>query len=504
MTKAKPVAEYISLKNSNLATSSNVSLERQVREAISEKTGKRPSVPLSVLETLCNLDLSKGYSACLLQYFEQSKVVAVHRTQDVCYGIAIDLGSTTIVLYLVDLTNHSIEDTLAFSNPQKDFGDDILSRIIFAQRKNGLATLKARTVSSINDAIHEITHKNGITAQDVYFITIAGNTTMCHLLLGLDPSGICREPYKPVANSFDVVSSIEMGIDAHKEADIYLFPNVGSYFGGDLLAGIVASGMYHNDEISILVDVGTNAEVVLGNKDWLVACAGAAGPALEGGILSCGMSAREGAIEKVWLQDGTIQYLTIANKKPVGICGSGVIDLISTMFTAGMLDKTGKLQHEHPLFSHNFRKISDSWAYVVANEAETAHQKPVYITQQDIKSFIRSKAAMYAILEVITESVGISFNDIERFYVAGAFGSHINPVSAMTIGMLPKLDLERFQVIGNSAGKGAVKLLLDASLMEQTEAIRDRITYLEMNARGDFMTKLTAAMFLPHTDESRF
>ncbi len=503
MATNRPVAECIFLK-SNISSLSNVSLERHVREAVCTETGSIPMMPVSVLAKLGDCDLSMGFFACLVQSFGRNKIAEIKITQGACYGIAVDLGSTTVVLYLVDLSKAFVVDTLAFLNPQRDFGEDILSRIIFSHRHNGLETLKSRILSAINDAISAITQKNGVSAQDVFFVSVAGNTTMCHLFLGLDPSGICREPYRPVANSFDIMTSLEAGLDVHKEAGVYIFPNIGSYFGGDLIAGIVASGMHERDEISILVDVGTNAEVVLGNKDWLVASAGAAGPALEGGILACGMSARQGAIEKVWLEHDEIRYLTIGGKKPLGICGSGVIDLIATMFSAGLLDKTGKLQPDCRTFSHKFRKLSDGWAFIVALEDETETAMPVYITQNDIKSFIRSKAAMYAILEVITESVGIDFDDIERFYVAGAFGSHINPVSAMTIGMLPELGIERFNVIGNSAGSGAVKLLVDASIMDQAEAIRDRITYLEMNARGDFMDKLTAAMFLPHTDGNRF
>jgi uncharacterized 2Fe-2S/4Fe-4S cluster protein (DUF4445 family) len=254
----------------------------------------------------------------------------------------------------------------------------------------------------------------------------------------------------------------------------------------------------------MLVDMGTNAEVVLGNRDWLVACAGAAGPALEGGILSCGMSAQPGAIDRVDMDPNSlaVMFHTKDGEAPKGLCGSGIIDLLAAMFMAGLVDSTGRLvvDRDNP----RLQQLNGEWIYVVADPHETGHGKPVYISQSDIKNLIRSKGAMYTILNVVTQSVGIDFKDIETFYVAGAFGNYIDPQKAVIIGMLPDIPLERFKVLENAAGTGAVEALKNRNTGKEVEEICDRITYLEMNVRGDFMNQLTASLFLPHTDLSRF
>ena len=419
------------------------------------------------------------------------------------YGLAIDLGSTSVVFYLVNLETGKIIQTISRENPQRQHGEDILDRIMFAGR-GGLDILQREALDLINSAIQELTADPGLNPESIYYCTVAGNTTMCHFLLALDPSHICKEPYIPAVNSFDLVRPEELGINMHPQGFIYVLPNVGSYFGGDLLAGILSSGMFHKEEISILVDVGTNAEVVLGNRDWLVACAGAAGPALEGGILSCGMRAQEGAIERIEIspEDLSVKYKTIGDSPARGLCGSAIIDLLAEMFRAGLVDQTGKLMVQRD--PQRMRQIQDEWAYVVADESETATGKPVYITQSDIKNLIRSKGAMYTILNVVIQSVGLTFDDIDNFFVAGAFGNYIDPKKAITIGMLPDIPLEKFKGLGNSAGMGAVKVLLDRNSRKELQEICERITYLEMNVRGDFMNQLTGALFLPHTDLSRF
>ena len=419
------------------------------------------------------------------------------------FGLAIDLGSTSVVFYLVDLETGGIRKTVSLENPQRQHGEDILDRIIFAGR-GGLETLQAEVLELVNRAVAELCRDEGISPESIYYCTVAGNTTMCHFLLALDPSHICKEPYIPAANSFDLIRPGELGININRRGYIHVLPNVGSYFGGDLLAGILSSEMFQREEISMLVDVGTNAEVVLGNRDWLVACAGAAGPALEGGILSCGMRAQEGAIERVKIspEDLSVEYKTIGDVPPRGLCGSAIIDLLAEMFRAGLVEQTGKLITGRD--PGRMRQIQEEWAYVVADEDETDTGRPVYITQSDIKNLIRSKGAMYTILNVVIQSVGINFEDIDNFFVAGAFGNYIDPENAITIGMLPDVPTERFKGLGNSAGKGAVKTLLDRKARKELHAICERITYLEMNVRGDFMNQLTGALFLPHTDLSRF
>lgn len=484
----------------------NRSHEKRLRDYLEDKTGRKILIPLPISRKISTLLPESGYKiqTVLTAYKESWAVAEVVPLTDTLpvFSIAIDLGSTSIVIYLVDPLSGETLRTLSMENPQRGYGEDILDRILFACRKDGLETLRKKSLNLINSGISEVCRASAISEADIYYISIAGNTTMCHFLLGLDPSGICKEPYIPAANSFDLMYASEVEINGHPRARLYCFPNTGSYFGGDLLAGIYSTGIHQSEEISMLVDVGTNAEVLLGNRDWMVACAGAAGPALEGGILACGMTAAPGAIERVEFDknSGKIHFKTINDLPPRGLCGSGIIDLLAAIFRAGIVDQTGKLDSE----AKSVVNINGEAAYIIANETITHESKPVYITQSDIKNLIRSKGAMYTILNVVIESVGITFNDIENFYVAGAFGNYISPEKAVLIGMLPDIPLNRFKGLGNAAGKGAIRSLLDRSTPNEIDSICEKITYLEMNTRGDFMNKLTASLFLPHTDISKF
>ncbi len=507
MTGREPAVEKRTLPLPEPGLGDNRSPEKRLRDSLGNFYSEPVFIPLETARKLpkvlkqgdFNVDAVAVFGKCGWNVAE----VSPSGTLSGIYGMAIDLGSTSVVFYLADLETGETVRTLSLENPQREHGEDILDRILFAGR-GGLSTLQKEAVDLINKAVTELTEKEGISADSIYYCTVAGNTTMCHFLLALDPSHICREPYIPAVNKFDLLRPAELGIRMHPQGLIYVLPNVGSYFGGDLLAGILASGMFQEEKISMLVDVGTNAEVVLGNKDWLVACAGAAGPALEGGILSCGMRAQEGAVERIRISPDnfSVRYETIGGTPPRGLCGSAIIDLLAEMFRAGLVDPTGKLMPDKA--PERFRKIDEEWAFVVADEVETGTGRPVYITQSDIKNLIRSKGAMYTILNVVIQSVGITFQDIDNFYVAGAFGNYIDPENAITIGMLPDVALETFKGLGNSAGMGAVKVLLDRNARKELDEICERITYLEMNVRGDFMNQLTGALFLPHTDLSRF
>jgi uncharacterized 2Fe-2S/4Fe-4S cluster protein (DUF4445 family) len=279
---------------------------------------------------------------------------------------------------------------------------------------------------------------------------------------------------------------------------------VGSYFGGDLIAGILATGMRRRDDLSLLVDVGTNAEVVLGNRDWLIACAGAAGPALEGGVVERGMMAVPGAIDRVRIDPDSYEltYTVIDGRRPVGICGSGLIDLIAEMFQAGLLTIQGKINTD--LDCPRIQETADGPAFVVALEEETGDGRDLMVTQIDIGILLKSKAAMYTILNVICNKVGVSLQDLAHFYVAGAFGNHIDPKMAITIGMLPDLPLAVFEALGNTAGRGAAMLLLDRSLFEDIDEVCRQITYVELNVNMELMNEFRGATFLPHTDPKLF
>lgn len=335
-------------------------------------------------------------------------------------------------------------------------------------------------------------------------MAVAGNTAMTHLLLGLTPRWMIREPYIPVTNRPGTIMAAELGIRVHPTARALIFPNVGSYFGGDLIAGILHADMDQREETAILVDVGTNAEVVLGNRHWMMACAGAAGPALEGGVTRMGTTAGPGVIDRIAIDPDTldVDLHTIDEQPPRGICGSGVIDLAAALFRSAMIDIRGKLLPGR--CGDRLRMIDGLGHLVVVPADRSATGRDLCITQADLDSLIRSKAAMYTILETITASVGIQQSDLETFFVAGTFGAYIDPVSAITIGMIPDLPRERYRSLGNSSLGGATRVLADAAAFDRIDRIRDGITYLELNVNQEFMNRFSAAKFLPHTDTSRF
>ena len=427
-----------------------------------------------------------------------------HDLSDPVLGIAVDLGTSRVVLRLVDLVNRNILGETAFNNPQIEIGPDILARIHFAGRTDGLEKLNGLIISGINRQIKKLCDQNDHLPENIYLMTMAGNTAMTHLFMGIDPRWMIREPYIPAVNRPGVYKAKDLGIMLHPASRVFIFPNVGSYFGGDLIAGILYAGLHKEEETGVLVDVGTNAEVVVGNRHWLIACAGAAGPALEGGATRMGMMAAPGAIDQVEIDGKTHDFRlhTIDEKPPVGICGSGVIDLAAQLFLCGMIDFRGRLKPS--VCGDRCINKDGLWHLTVVPADLSATHGDLTISQADIDSLIRSKAAMYTILETITGTVGIHLNDIRKFYVAGTFGSFIKPESAITIGMIPDLPADCYQALGNSSLEGAAMLLRRPECMDDIDEIQNRITYLELNVNQDFMNRFSAAKFLPHTDTSLF
>jgi len=419
-------------------------------------------------------------------------------------GLAVDLGTTRVVLRLLDLATGATLAASAFDNPQEKVGPDILARIHFAEKESGLNELNEQIVSGLNSAIAHLCDSQKLEPQHIYALAVAGNTTMTHLFMGLNPRWIIREPYIPVVNVPGIMKAEALGLRVHPRARVLIFPNIGSYFGGDLIAGILFSEIHKTSRTGILVDVGTNAEVVLGNKNWLIACAGAAGPALEGGVTRMGMTAGPGVIDQISLETDTLEFNihTIDDLPPKGICGSGVIDLAARLFQAGMIDVRGKLVPA--VCGSRIKEIEGLLHLVLVPAKSSATGYDLTISQTDLDSLIRSKAAMYTILETITASVGIAPQDLESFYVAGTFGSFINPASAIAIGMLPDLPLDRYKPLGNSSLGGATLALQSDKYHDEIDQIRERITYLELNVNQDFMNRFSAAKFLPHTNTNLF
>ncbi len=419
-------------------------------------------------------------------------------------GLAVDLGTTRISLRLVDMETEKAVGETTIDNPQIAIGPDILTRIHHAALPDGARALQQSVIDALNGALGELCAGGGFAPEDVLAVSLAGNTAMTHLLLGLDCRWMIREPYIPAVNRPPVLAATDVGLRCHPAARMFVFPNVGSYFGGDLIAGIFHSGLHRRTETAILVDVGTNAEVVLGNRDWLMACAGAAGPALESGVTRFGMAAAEGVIDRVAWDESASEMVwhTIGDGPPRGICGSGLIDLAAVLFRAGMIDIRGRLVASG--CGRRFKVIDDLAHLVVVPGQKTQTGEDLMIGQADIDSLIRSKAAMYTILETITTTMGLSLAELPAFYVAGTFGVFIDPVSAVTIGMLPDLPLERFIPLGNSSLEGATRMLTHPGSLAEIDRIRDGITYLELNVNQDFMNRFSAAKFIPHTNRALF
>ncbi len=422
----------------------------------------------------------------------------------VCAGLAVDLGTTRVVLRLLDLATGRPLAESAFDNPQETIGPDILSRIHFVEKEDGLKHLNDLMISGLNSAIADLCTSQNLQREHIYALAVAGNTTMTHLFMNLNPRWLIREPYIPVVNNPGVIKAETLGLQINPMARVLIFPNIGSYFGGDLIAGVLFSRIYQSAQTCMLVDVGTNAEVVLGNENWLIACAGAAGPALEGGVTRMGMTAGPGVIDQISVDPDSLEFNmhTIDDLPPSGICGSGVIDLAAQLFLSGMIDVRGKLLPA--VCGPKIKKIDDLLHLVVVPAENSATGADLTVSQADLDSLMRSKAAMYTILETITGSVGIKPHELESFFVAGTFGSFINPESAIAIGMLPDLPRNRYQSLGNSSLGGATLALQSDACHDEIDRIRERITYLELNVNQDFMNRFSAAKFLPHTNTSLF
>jgi uncharacterized 2Fe-2S/4Fe-4S cluster protein (DUF4445 family) len=417
------------------------------------------------------------------------------------FGLAIDIGTTTVVAQLIDLHSKRIVDVEASLNQQSSYGEDVISRMIYACNRDGLRTLTDAVIRTINELIEPLVKRANISHNDITCLIAAGNTIMTHLLLGLEPCFIRVEPYIPTAGRFPQVRAKELGIKANSGALLHCMPCVSSYIGGDITAGVLACGMSDQPQLSALIDVGTNGEIVIGNKDWLVCCSASAGPAFEGTGIKCGMRAVKGSVEKIKIERERVDYETIGGTTARGICGSGLIDLIAELLLMGIIDQSGKfIDFTHP----NVRVVDDIPEFVVVREGETESGYAVVITQDDIANLIKSKGAILAAMKVLLESLGMSFSELDNIYVAGGFGAHLNIEKAIFIGLLPDIPRERIRFIGNSALAGARLSLLSAAGYLKAENIARQMTYYELSVHPEFMNEFVAALFLPHTQMDLF
>jgi uncharacterized 2Fe-2S/4Fe-4S cluster protein (DUF4445 family) len=416
---------------------------------------------------------------------------------------AIDIGTTTVSLWLVDLVSGKVMAQAADYNGQIARGEDVISRIVYAGR-NGGGDLQERVVETINRLCQAACQQAGAAPQAVVKATVAGNPTMLHLLLGIPADSIRLAPFVPAVNLPGAITARELGLDFCPEAPIDCLPGVASYVGADITAGVLSSGMAESDELTLFIDVGTNGEIVLGNRDWLMTCACSAGPAFEGAGVKDGMRATTGAVDEVWVNavTGEPHVHVIGGGKPRGICGSGLIALVAELFLAGILDKGGNLNLTFP--SARVRPSEHGGEYVLVWAAESERGEDIVLTRVDVDNLLRAKAAIYAGFSILADKVGLSLEDVGRMAIGGSFGRYINIEKAVQIGLLPDLAWEKFQFLGNTSIKGAYLVLLGE---KERQTIRDtaaRMTYVELCADNTFYEAFTSALFLPHTDTTRF
>jgi uncharacterized 2Fe-2S/4Fe-4S cluster protein (DUF4445 family) len=423
---------------------------------------------------------------------------------DPLWAIAVDIGTTTVSLWLVDLVTGKVKAHAAEYNGQIARGEDVISRIVYASKNGGGEELQRQVVSTINKLSDTACKRAHAKSREIVKATIAGNSTMIHLLLGLPASSIRLSPFVTTVNQPPPSMSHEIGFNFAPDAVIDCLPGVASYVGADITSGVLSSGLDKTEKITLFIDIGTNGEIVLGNRDWLVTCACSAGPAFEGAGVVCGMRATTGAIEEVWINETTLepQYRVIGGGKPVGLCGSALIALVSEMFLSTILDKSGNINVALP--TNRVREGDHGSEYVVAWANETENGKDIVITHVDIDNLMRAKAAIYAGYSVLAEQVGMTLENVQQMIIGGSFGKHINVEKAIQIGLLPDMPWEKFHFLGNTSIKGAYLALLETSQRERISDISKRMTYIELSADNTFYEAFTSALFLPHTDISKF
>ena len=422
------------------------------------------------------------------------------------WAVAMDIGTTSNVVWLVDLISGEVMTQKADYNGQIARGEDVISRIIYASKnENGLEELQRLVLETFNRLLQEAAEERGISTDQIYKAVVAGNSTMLHLFAGIPPETIRMMPFITVVNQLPPFEAHQVGLHINPAATVDCLPGIASYVGADITAGVISSGMCEDEqELTLFVDVGTNGEMVLGDCTWLIACACSAGPAFEGAGVVDGMRATAGAIEEVWVDPETYKatYRVIGDEKPRGLCGSGLISLMAEMFVAGLIDKSGNIDLE--LDTDRVREGEHGAEYVIAWGDTTETGRDIVITNVDLNNLMRAKAAIYAGFSILARSVGLSLDVVERVLIGGAFGQYIDVEKAIQIGLLPDMPYDSFEFLGNTSVRGAYMALISREKRERVAKVGEMMTYLELSADNTFFDEFNAAMFLPHTDASKF
>ena len=478
----------------------------RIRQALTQMGYRNVTIPLPVLQQLYPLCRDAGFRITISMVHREYDWVLTRveagDQRNVHYGLAVDYGSTTILMQLVDLTSGAVMAEEKTVNGQTVFGTDILTRITYVMEDPARAeALHRATTETFLCLMARLEQATGVDVKNCPVMVISGNTTMIHFLLKLNAWTVFASPFAPVCADPGFLWGSQLDMDF--SGLVYIIPAASNYVGGDIVSGLLALELHKQEEVSLFFDIGTNGELVIGNREWILAGAGAAGPALEGYISRYGMRAAPGAIDHVSIRQNQLQYTTIDGRKPVGICGSGIIDLLAQMRLAGWIDISGQLQ---PQASSNIHWIDDGaqYAAVYAFPEESGNGEMLYFSQTDIMQYLDTKAAAYTMVECLLETAGVTAEELARIYLSGAFPAHSDLESAITIGMFPDVPRQRYQCLRNSSLDGARILLLDRHRLTEVKQLREKMYCVQFASVPDFLVRMQAAKFVPHTDMDRY
>jgi uncharacterized 2Fe-2S/4Fe-4S cluster protein (DUF4445 family) len=520
LKELSPLARKVHLKLPVPSLKDNLGDSERLRRALKKEEGKDAHISLSVLREL-PAAMRKGkweITATIAECPNGKRIVAVEpgdTSENLC-GLAVDIGTTTVVISLIDMISGRTLATESTYNQQIVHGEDVLTRITYAEEHGGrkLTVEILETIGTlIGKACEKASKRAGrqITSSRIMSASVSGNPTMMHFLLGLETRNIRFEPYIPVVNTPQYFRAEELGLTINPEALVYICPGRSSYVGGDVLADVVASGMHLKSEITLLIDVGTNGEAVLGCKDWMVSCSCSAGPAFEGGEVSSGMRAMQGAIDRIQIDpEGEVKFHTIGDKDPRGICGSGLIDLVAGLFINGFIDRHGNLAKGK---TKRIREREDGYIeFFVAKRGKGGNAKgfmdmrsgDITVRESDIQNILRTKAAIFSGCSVLLKTMGCDLKDLSQIAIAGGFGHYLDIRKAVIIGLLPDVEMKKYRLIGNGALEGARLALLSKQKRMELREIYENMTYLELSVNSTFFEEFTSSLFIPHTDLGRF
>ncbi|MFA6666011.1 MAG: ASKHA domain-containing protein [Armatimonadota bacterium] len=422
-------------------------------------------------------------------------------TESACYGAAFDIGTTTLAAYLIDLATGDEVATASAVNPQAGVGDDVISRISYStSRTDGLANLQSLVLQEMNSLIKKLSDAAQISSSHIYEVSVVGNTCMTHLFLGVDPASLAQAPYVPVVRQMTALSAGELGMGINPAGRVHVLPAIAGYVGADTVGVVLASSMYNNEELTLAVDIGTNGEIVLGNKNRMLACSAAAGPAFEGAHIYCGMGAVAGAVDAVWLDEDGLGFSTIEGKSPAGICGSGLLDAVVCMLKSGVVDEGGRiadpeeLPQEYAFLKDSLRMGGNGREFILVAKEKSATGEPIIITQRDIREVQLAKGAIAAGIYTLMGRMGVSAEDLDKVILAGAFGNYVRKESALGVGLIPNVPLHKLHSVGNAAGEGAKLALISKDMRGDAARISNEIEYVELTTDAEFQQRFADAL----------